>query len=97
MRLPQRLGYGHRFINERMLALEKTSFTREDKVDYSRSLSFGDLEGLPGVIQEEHPFLLLTQDGQTEAVLALAKVRALPASRIFLKREPLYNEHFALS
>ena len=95
MRLPQRLGYGHRFINERMLALEKTSFTREDKVDYSRSLSFGDLEGLPGVIQEKHPLLLLTQEGKRRLYSHFAKVRALPASRIFLK--PLYNEHFALS
>jgi len=73
VRLLQRLGYGRRLINERMLALEKTSFTREDKVEESRSLSFGDLEGLLGVIQEEHPFLLLTQEDKKEAVLALCQ------------------------
>ena len=83
MRLPQRLGYGHRFINERMLALEKTSFTREDKVDYSRSLSFGDLEGLPGVIQEEHPFLPLTQEGKRRLYSHLPKFVHFPPPEYF--------------
>ena len=35
-----------RFINKRMLALEKTSLTRENEIDSSRSLGCGDPKGL---------------------------------------------------
>ena len=40
------LNYDHRFINKRMLKLEKTSLTRENKIEQSRSLGCGERKGL---------------------------------------------------
>ena len=40
------LGYDHRFINKWILALKKTSLTKENKIDWSTSLGCGDLKGL---------------------------------------------------
>ena len=59
------LGYSwlkndHRFINKRMLALEKPSLTREKKNDWSRDLGCGDLKGLTWIRQGL--FSLLTQE-----------------------------------
>ena len=50
-RLLQRLSYDHRFIKKQVLALEKKSFTIENKIDWSRSLNFGDFKGLTGFRQ----------------------------------------------
>ena len=47
------LSYDNRFIDKWMLVLEKTSLTRENKIDESRRLGCGDLTKRFDVTQAE--------------------------------------------